>query len=502
MARAVSCRAAARSRASAAAFASSASRAAAHSLSRGARAVSCRAAARIAGERLDFRFERIARRGQFALARGALGEFPRQARVLFAELGRLRGFLIRAGGELPHVAPQRLRFLLQPGVGLLGCGRGGAGLFERRLRLRGFRLGLLPGLFERRVERAGARHEPVALGRGGAGLFERRLRLRGFRLGLLPGLFERRIERVGARHEPVALGRGGGEFGLERLDLLGERLDFRFERIARRGPFALARGALGEFPRQARVLFAELGRLRGFLIRAGGELPHVAPQRLRFLLQPGVGLLGCGRGGAGLFERSLRLRALRGFRLALLPGLFERHAERAGARVEPVALGRGGGEFGLERLDLPGERCGFRFERIARRGPFALARGALGQVLRQALIVLEERLELLAQVGMELFGRGRGGVGLLESGFGFPALRGFRLGLLPGLFERRGQRGGTRHEPGALGFQCLGRFGRLVRLELKFRARLLQFRRRRPISILRARARPWQGPIAAACFPA
>ena len=55
----------------------------------------------------------------------------------------------------------------------------------------------------------------------------------------------------------------------------------------------------------------------------------------------------------------------------------------------------------MERLDLPGERCGFRFERIARRGPFALARGALGQVLRQALIVLEERLELLAQVGME-----------------------------------------------------------------------------------------------------
>ncbi len=80
---------------------------------------------------------------------------------------------------------------------------------------------------------------------------------------------------------------------------------------------------------------------------------------------------------------------------------------------------------------------------------------------------------------MELLGRGRGGVGLLEIGFSLPALRGFRLGLLPGLFERRGQRGGARDEPGALGLPRPGRFGRLLRLRLELRARLLQLRRRR-----------------------
>jgi len=57
---------------------------------------------------LDCDFERIARRGQFAFARGTLGQVLRHALILLQEPRDLRGFLLSAGAELLQVAPKRL----------------------------------------------------------------------------------------------------------------------------------------------------------------------------------------------------------------------------------------------------------------------------------------------------------------------------------------------------------------------------------------------------------
>ena len=113
----------------------------------------------------------------------------------------------------------------------------------------------------------------------------------------------------------LALGRGRGEFGLDRPDLRGEflvdaagirfmranfaggslgflpggrkfpseRFGFRSERIARGGQFTFEWDTIGKVPSQPFVLFTERSELRGFLRRAGAQLPRLAPERLEFL---------------------------------------------------------------------------------------------------------------------------------------------------------------------------------------------------------------------------
>ena len=72
----------------------------------------------------------MARGGQFAFAPGSVGKVPRQPFILFVQRRDLRELLRRAGAQLYRLAPERLEFPAQLGVGLLGCGRGGAGLLR------------------------------------------------------------------------------------------------------------------------------------------------------------------------------------------------------------------------------------------------------------------------------------------------------------------------------------------------------------------------------------